>query len=157
MNSIKILQYRGISVISRMIRWQTRSVYSHSAIMTPVGSVIEAWHKGGVQEVENISSLHTSGTIVDVYEFSAMYGVDETSMLQFAREQLGCGYDFAAILRFLSRRSYTQNNRWFCSELVAKAAERGGCPIVNLPAHQISPRDVAASPVLTKVDTFKCV
>ena len=111
--------------------------------------MIEAWHKGGVQEVPSISTLHTAGTVVDVYDFT--WKVDSESIEEFARRQVGCKYDFLAILRFLSRRPYAENNKWFCSELIAAACERSGSSIIRLPASQVSPRDIASSAKLKYV------
>ncbi len=149
MSSIKILQFQGVSLISRLIRFQTRSKYSHTALLTSDDTVIEAWHKGGVQEVPSISTLHTAGTVVDVYDFT--WKVDSESIEEFARRQVGCKYDFLAILRFLSRRPYAENNKWFCSELIAAACERSGSSIIRLPASQVSPRDIASSAKLKYV------
>ena len=152
MSSIKILQFQGKSLISRLIRWQTRSVYSHSALLTSDNTVIEAWHKGGVQEVDSISTLHTPGTKVDVFKFT--WKVDEVAVEEFARKQVGCSYDFLAILRFLSRRSYTKNKKWFCSELIAAATKHAGYPLIRLPSYEVSPRDIAGSAKLRYVETI---
>lgn len=40
---MRIALYQGKSAISRLIRWQTRSQYSHAAFLLDDGSVIEAW------------------------------------------------------------------------------------------------------------------
>jgi len=114
--------------------------------------VIEAWHKGGVQEVDSISTLHTPGTKVDVFEFT--WKVDGELVEEFARKQVGCKYDFLAILRFLSRRPYSENKKWFCSELIASAAEYAGYPLIRLPSYEVSPRDIAASAKLRYVETI---
>jgi len=152
MSSVKILQFQGVSLISRLIRFQTRSKYSHTALLTSDNTVIEAWHKGGVQEVASISTLHTPGTKVDVFEFT--WKVDKELIEEFARKQVGCKYDFLAILRFLSRRPYTENDRWFCSELIASAAEYAGYPLIRLPSYEVSPRDIAGSAKLRYVETI---
>lgn len=40
---MRIALYQGKSFISRLIRWQTRSRYSHAAFLLDNGNVIEAW------------------------------------------------------------------------------------------------------------------
>jgi hypothetical protein len=40
---MRIALYQGKSLISRAIRWQTRSQYSHAAFLLDDGSLIEAW------------------------------------------------------------------------------------------------------------------
>ena len=40
---MRIALYQGKSLISLLIRWQTRSQYSHAAFLLDDGSVIEAW------------------------------------------------------------------------------------------------------------------
>ena len=53
MASVKIALVRGTGWMSRLIQWQTRSEYSHAALVVPdVGNgllVVEAWQKSGVR------------------------------------------------------------------------------------------------------------
>lgn len=140
-----ILQYRGISWVSRLIRWQTRSCYSHSAVMLRDGSVVEAWHRGGVLR-SDYDTNHTPGTVVDVFTIEAPLAANQ--MESFLLDQLHLKYDWRGVLRFLTRRGPHPNRRWFCSELVAAAARAGGVHLLHLAPEMVSPRDIGASAML---------
>ncbi len=150
---MKILLFQGKSWVSKAICWQTRSKYSHAALMLDDGSVIEAWHVGGVLHNKTISTVHSPGTTVKVFEVTTK--VDEAGVVRFAKYQLGKKYDFGSILRFLSRRAEPVDNKWFCSELVAAACAAGGVNLLSrvTPHSHLSPRDISLSPLLRQVET----
>jgi len=144
---VKILAYKGTSFVSRMIRLQTRSEYSHVAIQLPDETVIEAWTIGGVRHVASPTEAHTPGTEIDVFEITGEY--DFGKVLAFLNSQLGKKYDFRAIFRFLTRRKHPLDDRWFCSELVLAAFRTGGLDLLSrLPSSATTPRDITISPLL---------
>lgn len=163
---IQIAAYRGTSLISRLIRWQTRSVYSHIGILfteamtvklangthiIPAGAVIEAW-QGGVRMSRSLSASHEPGTLVDLFEF--VTPLDETETMRAARflcAQLGKPYDYAAIVRFLTRdpENHWNKSKWFCSELAVETFFTVGRNLLErCSAWEIPPRDVPRSPLL---------
>lgn len=150
---MKILQYRGVSIISKGIQLQTRSPYSHSAIMLDDGSVIEAWHKGGVRHLRDPFEGHDDKTVIDVYEIQADF--NENVTMAFLRGQLGKKYDFRSVIRFLTRLRSRDNDKWFCSELVVEALRAGGLTLLRGHSSMFSPRDVAMSPYLFKTETLR--
>lgn len=149
---MKILAYRGKSLISKAIRFQTRSPYSHIGVQLSDGSVVEAWHKGGVQHVESPSTLHTKGTKVDVYRIDRVF--DAATAERFLLEQVGKKYDFSAVARFLSRRNSSANDKYFCSELAEYACLFAGVRLLNGKPSKHSPRDTVMSPILIHEDTI---
>jgi len=136
-----IALYRGVGVVSTLVRWQTRSIYSHAGIRLRGGSIIESWHRGGVKRNETLGTVHMPGTVVDLFRVAAP--VDWTKALLFAGGQIGKGYDWRGCARFVTRREPDCNpQRWFCSSLVFAALEHGGvqllariCPAAVAPAH----------------------
>jgi len=143
---MKILLYKGKSIISKMIKFQTRSKYSHVAVMLEDGSAYEAWQKGGVRHIDSPFDGHKPGTEIDVY---AIYGkYDEPTVVEFLQQQLGAKYDYASVLRFVSRRHAGDNNKFFCSELALMAFIEGGLSLLNADPSEMSPRDVSISPLL---------
>ena len=143
---MKILAYQGESFISKAIRFQTRSKYSHIAVMLDDGSVIEAWHKGGVQKSSDFSTLHDPGTKVDVFRIDGEY--DKYQVERFLRDQIGKKYDFLSVARFLSRRKTLHNDKYFCSELAEYAFAFAGLLLLNGNPSEHSPRDTVLSPHL---------
>ena len=147
---MRILAYQGISWVSRVIRWQTRSRYSHIAIEVADNHVYEAWHVGGVQLNAHFRAVHTAGTMVDVFAISAHF--DPLRVRHFLDAQIGKRYDFRAVARFLSRRNAPADDRWFCSELAVAAFRAGGLDLLaRIPPSHVSPRDVIISPHLDHV------
>lgn len=143
---MKILAYRGKSLVSKAIRFQTRSPYSHIAVELDDGSVIEAWHKGGVVHRKHYREGHTPGTPVDFYEISGDFDIEEAE--RFLKMQVGLKYDFVSVFRFVSRRKSPSNKKYFCSELAEYAFMFAGLPLLNGNPSEHSPRDTVMSPYL---------
>ena len=159
MREIIIAQYRGKSMLSKLIEWQTRSDWSHSAIIFQKDDgmywLVEAWHRGGVSccsgdTIEEVlSANHTPGTKVDLFTIN----VTPTQWLiarRAAFEEVGKPYDFALILKFLSRRPAKENGKWICSELVCHSLAEAGIMLQHLPCWAMSPELVGISPLLKR-------
>ena len=168
---IQFCAYQGVSLVSRLIRWQTRSVYSHIAVRfmddkevrTPLqygrtlnvsiscGSVIEAW-SGGVRLSESVSDSHTPHTKVDVFEFdSPLNSEEERLMTTFLCCQIGKAYDYLAVFRFLTREPVNRasKGKWFCSELAFEAALVARRELLSgVPAWKVPPAWIPMSPLL---------
>ena len=164
---IQIAAYQGTSFVSRLIRWQTRSCYSHIAVrftediwvnrgggresLINAGAVIEAW-KGGVRLVPTLSASHTPGTRVDLLEFvNPLTYAEEQAVAAFLLSQVGKGYDYLAIIRFLTREpmNYWNKKKWFCSELTFESSLTAGRDLLaRIPAWKVPPAWVPMSPLL---------
>jgi len=154
---MKVLAYKGISLISKAIRWQTRSEFSHIAVELNDGSVVEAWHKGGVVHSGSFRALHTPGTEVVVYEFDP--GLTEEQELALERwllSQVGKKYDFRSVFRFLTRRKAPADDMWFCSEYLLTGCIKIHNRLLNGNPSEQSPRDTVMSPKLKAVDVRVC-
>jgi len=145
---IYVALFRGRSLVSRLIRWQTRSCYSHAALARFEDGqlvVLEAWHVGGVA-CGLVDERHTAGTQIDLFEAA---GLDGSIAWDNARETLGQSYDWLGVLRFVSRRSHRRKaRRWFCSEHVMVFARLAGANLLTGPAENVSPGMLARSPLL---------
>jgi uncharacterized protein YycO len=139
-----VLLFRGRGIISTLIRWQSRSPYSHAALLMPDGRIVESWQGDGVR-VKTI----TDWTDIEVYYVQGMTDIQWEIALDFAMELVGSGYDYKAVMRFISRRPAADNERWFCSELVFAALEAAGVPLLaRISAAAVSPGMLALSPLL---------
>jgi uncharacterized protein YycO len=143
-----ILLFRGRGFISSMIRWQTRSEYSHAAFLLPCGRIIEAWQGSGVR-----IKILDDWQDVDSFGVHGMTEEQWTQAISFARMQIGKKYDYRAVFRFVSRKRVPFDDRWFCSELVAKSLEVAGVKLFrNLDSTEISPGMIARSPLTYDLD-----
>jgi hypothetical protein len=83
---------------------------------------------------------------------------ERARMISFLDAQVGKRYDWASVLRFVSRRKtdpFQATRRWFCSELAHAAWTVGtGIPLLRLPSSEISPGLLAASPFLIRRSVF---
>jgi uncharacterized protein YycO len=142
---MKVLLFKGKGVISRSIRWQTDGVYSHAAILLDDGkTIVEAWHTGtGVRK-----KILKDWTNIDVYEIPCITQAQKVKVELFLNSQLGKGYDYWGILRFLTRRDRNNPEKWFCSELVVAALWQAGIELFApfVPAYKVSPELISYSP-----------
>ena len=161
---IEIAQFQGIGYISKSIRWQTDSIWSHTAAVLRDGSVVESWHKGGVSHVDGghtnfytnrlygLSKNHNAGTKVDLFYIPCtkeQYDGFEAFLLS----HIGDKYDFWAVLRFVTRKPYDENDRWFCSEYIAEALCGVNIPLqCRIRTYKMSPQLVGISVVPQFID-----
>ena len=149
---MRILAYRGISIISKLIKFQTRSIHSHIGIQLNDGSVVEAWQNGGVRRIENPQDGHKLGTDIDVYRIRGF--LDEEAATAYLYGCIGQKYDYSSVARFVTRRKATDNTKKFCSELAELAMREGGLNLLNGNPSEHSPRDTALSPYLEFLKTI---
>jgi hypothetical protein len=130
--------------ISAAIRYTTRSWASHAEFFVNDGYLqytLGARSLGGVK-IRPASRDHYSR----VEQFTAN-GIEQA--YAWAYEQIGKPYDFSAITGIALDRNYHDENRWFCSELVAVAFEQVGAPLLSTrPSNmtwRITPRDLLLS------------
>jgi len=72
-----------------------------------------------------------------------------TITLTYAKAQVGLGYDFWAIVRFISRQAMPKNNDWFCSELVFDSLLEAKVHLFNrIAGWAVSPGLLSFSPLL---------
>lgn len=148
MKKVNVLLFRGKGIISALIRWQTRGNYSHAAIRLENGDIIESWQGG--DHCVRLTSIRDWTTIDS---FTAEVTDEQYSKItNFLYGQIGRPYDFLAIARFLTRRSFNQDNgKWFCSELVFAAFQKAGIELfTNTEAWEVSPQLLSRTPLIRK-------
>lgn len=136
-----------------MIRWQTNGEYSHAAIQLPDGRIIEAWHNPPKVRLRYKLSDWSN---VEAYDVVGMDAARWNEAVDWARKQIGKGYDFGGVARFITRWRKEQDEKWFCSELVFEAIRRGGVDLLHrIKCSQVSPTVLSFSPLLVKSEPYK--
>lgn len=137
---IRIAAYKGKSWVSKGIRWQTWSDYSHVAIILGTDEIIEAWQGSDeVRVIKNLSDGHSPGTEVDVYSVPMTFS-QEIKFKKVARSLVGAEYDYAGIAGFLVRQHFENSEKYFCSELFAHCCKETGLDYFRyIDAHKVSP------------------
>jgi uncharacterized protein YycO len=144
---LRIGLHRSSGLVSRLIKWQTRSDYSHASLVLEDDSILESMQGKGV--VMN-RKLHEAGERIDLFTVHALASVHQDA-LQFAKDQLGKGYDYTMVARFISRRGANRSasGKWFCSELVFAAFKESGLPLLrDTESWEVSPELLSKSPYL---------
>jgi len=156
-----IALYKGKSPVSRAIKWVTWGDYSHASWICEDESCIEAWMVGGVRHTRHWCMDHTPGTEIDFYNIHGLTNEQRAGIEEFLLRQVGKGYDFRGITRFLSRRAPNNGDidsllRWFCSVLIFAAVQKVRRPLLQrVMPHQVHPTLLSYAPALDLDQTRK--
>lgn len=117
------------------IRGLTWSDWSHVALVDGEEVIEATWPTVCATPLDDVLAKHSLCVIV---EFS---DVDGAAIIQAARSQIGKPYDLAGILGIALHRDWQDQDKWFCSELVAWAFEKAGFPLFRAEAlHRVVPQ-----------------
>lgn len=114
------------------------------------------WHHAAIVDGDNaIESRALKGVVVTPLDefkkrgntrFFEVKLPDDKEAIAWAYGQVGKNYDWFSLLRFMFQRNWHKDEKWYCSELVAVAAEKGGRQLFNKDARGVLPRDIAMLP-----------
>jgi uncharacterized protein YycO len=152
MSGLRIGLHRADGWVSKAIKWQTRSDYSHASLVLPDNTVLESMQGRGVVKYRSVQGC---AEVVDLFSVTALARVHNDA-LQFALEQLGKPYDYTMVARFISRRpaNRAESGKWFCSELVFAAFAHAGLLLLrDTQAWEVSPELLSKSPYLVEAGT----
>lgn len=152
---VYIALHQAPGLIARLIRWQTRSEYSHASLVFmndgEMDCVIEAREGHGVRCLEG---LHAKpGELIDVCRVE-MTEAQAQEIFEFALAQVGKSYDWTMVARFVTRRQEARSStgRWFCSELVYAAFLQANINLLRrTEPWEVSPGLLARSPLLKSI------
>lgn len=170
-----ILLCEGNDFVAKLIKWGTKSRYSHVAVVASakLGLIVEAIPTGGVRAIssENYKAKY------DIYRVKSEYTFKPAEVTAYLVKMLARGYDYKSVAilgwKMLLRRlrliklfglkilrnkhaadSLQEDQDYFCSELCYKAFFFGGgldiVPDTN-DAETTSPGDIAKSKIVQKV------
>lgn len=159
-----VFMYEGKTVFSSIIRWVTRSPYSHAGMAAWWNErlmVMEAKGNGVVTSPFSRSISHYKGGVEWLTCVKEISDQDRLRMVIFAQEELGKSYGrWKAILlgikilleRDLDRRDRLKTeNKLFCSEYVARIYNSIGLDLKKQRSDRfMKPVDIANSPLLEK-------
>lgn len=128
---------------ARGIRLKTSSEYSHVDFVLPDGLFLGALPMPGV-------CIHKHEQPKEAFFGLELTEEQITQVLAFAKSQVGKLYDYSGIIGFAAHRDWQEDDRWFCSELVAASIQKI-VPIFDEAAYFISPGDIATHPKLIRL------
>jgi uncharacterized protein YycO len=147
----RIALFNGDGMVSWLIKKQTRSKYSHAAMLIPgtTNRIIESREFKGVR-------LHTldesDNRLIDWFAIPSMSDEDYNHAISLFLGQLGMPYDYWSVARFVTKKPARENGKWFCSEAVHKMlADAGTRLLLRIPSAEVSPAHLGISPLLVQV------
>jgi hypothetical protein len=138
------------AVVSKAIRWGTKSDISHAMICVQHGSVIDATSEG--VHARNIQRLFFDDKCaLHVFRPKAALGAEQVDQIcRFVRERIGSEYSTREAVRAAIGGSDQWTRKQFCSRLVAQAYASAGIKLVGDPNY-CAPADLAKSPLLASM------
>lgn len=119
----------------RFVMW---SRWSHAAIFDSSADIVwdTTFWQGGVRKTfapEFFSKYRR-------YELRPVDWADVDGARAWLNAQVGKPYDWTALLSWVVRRDWQEDDAWFCSELVEACRSRFGRPVFREQASRITPR-----------------
>lgn len=127
--------------ISRLIRWRTKSHYSHVDFVLPDGTLLGAQFKAkGGDGVKIRPANYAKFIRIGFYHVDVPDAVGE-SVIAWAKSQIGKPYDLEGALGiFFGQRNWHEDDSWFCYELIAEAFDQAKFPLVTQPVNLVLPQ-----------------
>lgn len=123
-DTVAVLFSTTSNPFSWLIRMMTWSRWSHVSIVDG-DTIIQAHALHGVVRSSLAEAIDTAKRV----ELVRLPARDPAAVIAAAASQIGKPYDWTALLAFILRRDWQEDDSWFCSELVAWAFHRGGSPL----------------------------
>jgi uncharacterized protein YycO len=124
---MKIFFSASESLSSGVIRSFEGCDFSHTGFVLENGMVYQA-AKGGVHFAGPVEKYAANQKRFIVFDIIVP---NERAGTEFLLEQIGKDYDSTALWGFLFWRDWSQEDAWYCSELLAKWFEVVGLPIMG--------------------------
>lgn len=141
---LRVALFTGGDPIAQLVKWQTRTRYSHAALLLSCGQrVVESYPGPGVR-IRHLS--REDWVKIDLFEVEGLTPDLSRQALAFCERERGKPYDWRSVLRFVTRTPARENGRWFCSELVYAALAHVNIHLLaRIEAHNVSPGMLALS------------
>ena len=166
---IVLVRYPFLYFLGWCIQVIGRDMWAHAALYIGDGDVIEA--KGSGVRKASISEVLKSDSMVSLKY--RIYRPNDISLgkikkvIQYCEDRIGWGYDhnavgFVAVFKLLERWGLIQKNplinplneedKEFCTELVAGAYAYAGYPLVDIASSLVRAGDIALSPKVSMIE-----
>lgn len=147
MRSGDIILVKNNRLLSRIIKWFTKSEYSHAGVL------IDQWHMydTNYNTRSKIRHIDYPKSKYDIYRLKPGIKFDNKQFKKFIHDHIDNRYDFGEIFKIVFRRNTKDDDgKYICSMLVREAFREQGIdltPGVEIP----TPEDLRRSNLLYKV------
>lgn len=130
---------QGTDIVDKALAWWTNCKYTHVEIIIGDKWISSGPTKGGVY-INNLYTLNTKWIYVPV----EVDGRVLNTVMRFIEEQEGKKYDWSGILlnQFFASARKDDQDKWFCSEIVAEILRRFKSREINLESVKYNPADL---------------
>ena len=166
-----ILMFKGVGFVSKIIKWRTKSAYSHAGIVAWWNDrlmVLEAVGKGVEARPISYALNHYKGSF-DYYRLKEEVPItaeQRKKMIVYAQRQLGKGYATGQLIRFFFKLLFNLKmaskdegkppGKFFCSQYVSAVYNEGGFDLaIEFGDKFTTPNQIAKSKLLEYVGTVK--
>jgi hypothetical protein len=159
-----IVLFQGTSIFSRLIRWVTKSTFSHSGLAVWWGDrlmVLEATEP----EVRVMPMSILIGHYPRVDLFSPVRTLDRRAVVIAAQQALGKKYAVWTVIRYVRRILFKMRgggdprrppDKFVCSQLISYAYRAGGIDLVHSqPDEFTTPQQISTSRCVVHVGRLK--
>lgn len=138
MIKIQIALCKGTGLVSSVIKWWTRSKYSHVALILNEKVMFASVPNKGTMFIRiwDKSDYDTFDVLITEEQYSELF--------KYCTDENGCDYDWIGIiLSQIVAMNRESDTKWFCSEFVISALIKiGVSPNVGLRPSRFSPEDI---------------
>ena len=142
-----IILVKNNKLISKIIKWFTKSQYSHSAIAIDSIHIYET----NYNEKSCIKHINWTKNMYDVYRLKPGIEFDSKRLIEYMLTHIHNNYDLGEIFKIVIHKdSKDDDNKYICSKLVHDAFLKQGIdltPGIEIP----TPEDLSHSKLLYKV------
>lgn len=135
--TVSVIFTRTNTVLSFLLQMFLWSPWSHCAIIDG-NEIIEAAAKHGVRR-RLLAELIAESSKYEILDFVCD---DPSKIHEAASNQIGKPYDWFGAIGLGIHRNWQDQNKWFCSELVAWAFHSAGYSLFRVEPWRITPRDL---------------
>jgi hypothetical protein len=149
---IELLFSRRVHPGSAVIRAFTWSAWSHVDVLdsaTRYERLFGATAKDGVQWGKTEDRIDHASRYAFASVDTDVHPVQLASFWMFLGRQEGKAYDWSAVFGIGIHRDWAEDDKWFCSELVAAAFGHVGIELAHKKLNRVTPQDLWESPLLT--------
>jgi len=155
-----IILVKNFDILSKLIRWYTKSEFNHVGIIVDNKYIVEAIPKYGVRlfTLQNYKNQKEAGELDFIICKVKNLSESERKIVEtFALKQVGKSYDFVQLIcvgilymfRKLRKLEPIDLNGWLCSELVAESFYEVGIKFKkDVDPDNITPKDIYTSEVI---------
>lgn len=145
MSTLKLVFTDADTIPAKVIRLATWSDVCHVGLVDNKSVIDSRYSSHGVSEypIAKLGGLYPRILVRE-------YDIEAEPVLAFARSQIGKPYDLSAVIGIPFHRDWQEDDKWFCAEVIAWAANMAKTPLVHKKSGRVTPQDLFQVPFISE-------